>query len=195
MAIAAIIAVAALLIWGFGSIIARLAGAIAVFEGLLRIGFTGSTPTAYAILTAGPRNLDDRTLDLGVQTQSLAHPTGADRLQPPRNPPPRADPHQPHHQTGAAHRCMAEQSHGDEPMSEQTQTTLKGAINQIAPVIDLGELLGRQRTLNTPTNVADAQTSFTAHLVEDVMGGALTGEENRILLTGIESTHSKSPRP
>ncbi|MCD2135937.1 hypothetical protein LQ424_29380 [Rhodococcus qingshengii] len=53
MAIAAIIAVAALLIWGFGSIIARLAGAIAVFEGLLRIGFTGSTPTAYAILTAG----------------------------------------------------------------------------------------------------------------------------------------------
>ncbi|WP_154606763.1 hypothetical protein [Rhodococcus sp. AQ5-07] len=53
MAIAAIIAVAALLIWGFGSIIARLAGAIAVFEGLLRIGFTGSTPTAYAILGAG----------------------------------------------------------------------------------------------------------------------------------------------
>lgn len=80
-------------------------------------------------------------------------------------------------------------------MSEQTQTTLKGAINQIAPVIDLGELLGRQRTLNTPTNVADAQTSFTAHLVEDVMGRALTGEENRILRTGIESTHSKSPRP
>jgi len=53
MAIAAIIAVAALLIWGFGSIIARLAGAIAVFEGLLRIGFTGSTPTACAILAAG----------------------------------------------------------------------------------------------------------------------------------------------
>ncbi|GEM_PF-3417144 len=53
MAIAAIIAVAALLIWGFGSIIARLAGAIAVFEGLLRIGFTGSTPAAYAILVAG----------------------------------------------------------------------------------------------------------------------------------------------
>lgn len=53
MAIAAIIAVAALLIWGFGSIIARLAGAIAVFEGLLRIGFTGSTPAAYAILAAG----------------------------------------------------------------------------------------------------------------------------------------------
>jgi len=33
MAIAAIIAVAALLIWGFGSIIARLAGAIAVAAG------------------------------------------------------------------------------------------------------------------------------------------------------------------
>ncbi|MDJ0106294.1 hypothetical protein QM646_07735 [Rhodococcus erythropolis] len=48
MAIAAIIAVAALLIWGFGSIIARLAGAIAVFEGLLRIGFTGSAPAALA---------------------------------------------------------------------------------------------------------------------------------------------------
>ncbi|WCT06245.1 hypothetical protein [Rhodococcus qingshengii] len=53
MAIAAIIAVAALLIWGFGSIIARLAGAIAVLEGLLRIGITGSTPAAYAILVAG----------------------------------------------------------------------------------------------------------------------------------------------
>lgn len=53
MAIAAIIAVAALLIWGFGSIIARVAGAIAVFEGLLRIGFTGATPVAYMLLTAG----------------------------------------------------------------------------------------------------------------------------------------------
>ncbi|MBY6389293.1 hypothetical protein HG717_36125 (plasmid) [Rhodococcus erythropolis] len=47
-------------------------------------------------------------------------------------------------------------------MSEQTRTTLRGAINQIAPVIDFGELLGRQRTLNAPTNVTDAQTSFTA---------------------------------
>ena len=53
MAIAAIIAVAALLIWGFGSIIARLVGTITVFEGLLRIGFTGSTPAAYTILAAG----------------------------------------------------------------------------------------------------------------------------------------------
>lgn len=37
-ALAAIIAIAALLISGFGSIIARLAGVNAVFEGLRRIG-------------------------------------------------------------------------------------------------------------------------------------------------------------
>lgn len=80
-------------------------------------------------------------------------------------------------------------------MSEQTRTTLRGAINQITPVIDLDELLGRQRTLNTPTNVTDAQTSFAAHLVEDVMGRALTGEENQILRIGIESSTGRSPRP
>lgn len=80
-------------------------------------------------------------------------------------------------------------------MSEQARTTLRGAINQITPVIDLDELLGRQRTLNTPTNVTDAQTSFAAHLVEDVMGRALTGEENQILRTGIESSTGRSPRP
>ncbi|MDN3461100.1 hypothetical protein [Rhodococcus sp. APC 3903] len=52
-------------------------------------------------------------------------------------------------------------------MSEQTRTTLRVAGDQISPVID----------------------------VEDVMGRALTGEENRILRTGIESTNGKSPQP
>jgi len=80
-------------------------------------------------------------------------------------------------------------------MSEQTRTTLRVAVDQISPVIDLDGVLGRQRTLNTPSNVTDAQTSFTANLVEDVMGRALTGEENRILRTGIESTNEKSPHP
>lgn len=53
MAIAAIFAVAVLLIWGVGSIIARLAGAIVIFEGLLRIGFAGATPAAYMLLATG----------------------------------------------------------------------------------------------------------------------------------------------
>lgn len=41
----------------------------------------------------GLRNLDYRTLDLGLQTQSLAHPPSADRLQPFRSPSPRTDLH------------------------------------------------------------------------------------------------------
>jgi hypothetical protein len=72
---------------------------------------------------------------------------------------------------------------------------ISDTINPSAPVIDLDELFGRQRALNTPANVTDAQTSFVVDLVEDVMGRALTGEENRILRTGIESTNGRSLQP
>lgn len=53
MAVAALIAIGALLIWAFGSVTARLVGALIVFEGLLRIGFTGAGPLSVAILATG----------------------------------------------------------------------------------------------------------------------------------------------
>ncbi|QSE87908.1 hypothetical protein JWS13_04150 (plasmid) [Rhodococcus pseudokoreensis] len=53
MAVAALIAIGALLIWAFGSITARLIGALIIFEGLLRIGFTGAGPLPVALLATG----------------------------------------------------------------------------------------------------------------------------------------------
>ncbi|KAF0957355.1 hypothetical protein [Rhodococcus sp. T7] len=53
MAVAALFAIGALLIWAFGSIAARLIGALIIFEGLLRIGFTGPRPLSVAILATG----------------------------------------------------------------------------------------------------------------------------------------------
>jgi hypothetical protein len=53
MSVAALIAIGALLIWAFGSITARLIGALIAFEGLLRIGYTGAGPLSVAILATG----------------------------------------------------------------------------------------------------------------------------------------------
>ena len=53
MAVAALIAIGALLIWAFGSITARLIGALIIFEGLLRVGVTGAGPLSVAILAIG----------------------------------------------------------------------------------------------------------------------------------------------
>ncbi|ANS32677.1 putative membrane protein (plasmid) [Rhodococcus opacus] len=53
MSVAALIAIGALLVWAFGSITARLVGALIIFEGLLRIGFTGPGPLSVAILAIG----------------------------------------------------------------------------------------------------------------------------------------------
>ncbi|GAF46462.1 hypothetical protein [Rhodococcus wratislaviensis] len=53
MAVAALIAIGALLIWAFGPITARLIGALIIFEGLLLIGFTGAGPLPVAILASG----------------------------------------------------------------------------------------------------------------------------------------------
>lgn len=53
MAVAALIAIAALLIWAFGSTVTRFIGAIIIFEGLLRIGFAGAGALSVAILTTG----------------------------------------------------------------------------------------------------------------------------------------------
>ncbi|MBC2644396.1 MULTISPECIES: hypothetical protein [unclassified Rhodococcus (in: high G+C Gram-positive bacteria)] len=53
MAVAALIAIGALLVWAFGSVTARLVGALIIFEGLLRIGFTGAGPLSMTILAAG----------------------------------------------------------------------------------------------------------------------------------------------
>lgn len=39
------------------------------------------------------------------------------------------------------------------------------------------------------------RTLMVAGLVEDVMGRALTGEENEILRIGIEAANDESPQP
>ena len=53
MSVTALIAIGALLTWVFGSITARLIGTLIIFEGLLRIGFTGAGPLSMAILATG----------------------------------------------------------------------------------------------------------------------------------------------